>query len=149
MLNVDARFYAIREKLRNKLTRPEMMTWFSEGTVKPGHARVVQAFDLAEDSFWDDLGRPWLRQWFAERPTVSFQLAIPPDCPRYDPPTPEKERMVENIVRNMRNFMQWIVDHERARGERPSYPDKVTLVIANFNVEDDFTYVLIKEPHEV
>ncbi|GIW45331.1 MAG: hypothetical protein KatS3mg077_2613 [Candidatus Binatia bacterium] len=79
---------------------------------------------------------------FLDGARISFELAIPPDCPRYDPWTPEKERMIEKIVASLREEI--LRSNKRLRGI-----DEVHIVIGNFNVDDRSAFVWVEGTKEV
>jgi hypothetical protein len=145
-------FYARIEKLRPGLG-PEAEPWTGlyEGTLNSQGARVVTNSASPESKFWDEgvVGtfKPWLRQWFAERPTISLDVIIPADCsPRYDPPSAEKDRMMANVVASVQRALEGFA--ARRAGGFPPYPNQVHVLIADFNIDYPNTYVLIEEPLE-
>lgn len=76
---------------------------------------------------------------------IDTTITIPTDCtPKYDPPTPEKRHMIETVVRSIREDLTQYRDLGITR-----YPKEVTLVIANFNVDDLDTYVLVLPQKDV
>jgi len=73
---------------------------------------------------------------------IEDTLTIPTDCtPRYDPPTPQKERMLQTVVNTMQRELSWLVREGIA-----NYPNEVTLIIADFNVDYPSTYLLVEPP---
>jgi len=76
---------------------------------------------------------------------IETEITVPKDCtPHYDPETPEKRRMIETIVRStQQDLSQW-----RNQGIRP-YSKQVSLIIADFNVDDLYTYVLVVPQRDV
>jgi len=85
------------------------------------------------------------RRRFESGPVLTTTLTLPTDCtPQYDPPTPQKERMLEAIVNTMQQKLSRWVKQGIAK-----YPREVTLTIANFNVDSPWTYVLIKSSRKL
>ncbi|GBD24749.1 hypothetical protein HRbin30_00062 [bacterium HR30] len=87
------------------------------------------------------------------REKVSFTVRVPWRCtreePPIDPPSPEKEWMVERVVLSVRNWCVRINELSARRGEKRYYPNKVRVVIEDFNVDQDSTRVLVKDPFEI
>ena len=77
--------------------------------------------------------------------SVSVEVTVPVDCtPRFDPETPEKRRMIATIVSSTQeDLSRW-----RRQGIR-RYPKRVKLLIADFNVHDLYTYVLVMPQKDV
>ena len=77
--------------------------------------------------------------------TMKDTLTIPTDCtPRYDPPTPQKERKLQTVVTTMQKQLSSFVRIGAAK-----YPREITLIIADFNIDYPRTYVLVKPPGEL
>jgi hypothetical protein len=71
------------------------------------------------------------------------ELKVPFKCTRvFEPNTPAKLAMVDKIQRSVAKILPFGRHAERL-------PKRVTIVIANFNVDDGMTYVVIRETKEV
>lgn len=72
--------------------------------------------------------------------TINESITIPQDCtPRYDRSTPQKELMLRTIVATMEKRLSFFVKAGLAK-----YPQELTLIIGNFNVDYPSTYVLVE-----
>jgi len=85
------------------------------------------------------------RSRFKGSQVITDTLTIPTDCtPRYDSPTPQKERMLRAVVTTMEKRLSSFV-----RTGAAQYPKEVTLIIADFNVDYPSTYILVDLPGEL
>jgi hypothetical protein len=83
-----------------------------------------------------------LEKRFLDTPVISDVLTIPTDCtPRYDPPAPQKERMLQTVVSTLKKQLSSFV-----RAGVWKYPSGVRLTIADFNVDYPSTYILVEPP---
>lgn len=83
-----------------------------------------------------------MEQIFSGSSLIEDALVIPTDCtPHYDPPTPQKERMLQTVVSTMQKQLSSFV-----RMGAATYPQKVTLTIADFNIDYPSTYILVEPP---
>jgi hypothetical protein len=69
-------------------------------------------------------------------------ITIPTDCnPRYDPPTPRKQRMLETVINTLQKHLSVFM-----RSGVSKYQSQITLTIADFNVDYPSTYILVEPP---
>ncbi len=85
------------------------------------------------------------RRHFESGAIAKDTLTVPADCtPRYDPATPKKELMVKTVE----STMQKLLNHYASRG-LAKYPKEVKIIIADFNMDYPFTYVIVEPVREV
>lgn len=76
--------------------------------------------------------------------TEPVQVTVPSDCePKFDPDTPEKARMIAAIEKSMK--MEFRQDNKNGG----HYPERVKMIVANFNIDYPFAYVLVPGTGEV
>ncbi len=118
---------------------------FFEGRIKDGKGVIAkyEGFNLAA-------GRPFpqireFKERFVSGYIMKDMLTIPSDCtPRYDPPTPQKELMVKTVVSTMKMLLNGY-----SRDGISKYPPEVKIVIADFNTDYPYTYVLVEPAKEL
>lgn len=88
---------------------------------------------------------PNMDKIFSTYPLIENTLTIPTDCtPKYDPMTPKKELMIKTIVNTMQKTLsRWV------RTGIAKYPQKLNLIIADFNIDYPQTYVLVEQTKKV
>ncbi|MBI4525849.1 MAG: hypothetical protein HY695_18790 [Deltaproteobacteria bacterium] len=127
-----------------KISRGDRIGYFFTGTVKNNSAEVntKKGFNLDVSPAPTYLQA---RRRFETGPAIKEILLIPTDCtPRYDPPTPKKKQMIELIMKTIKNHLSGL----RQLGIN-NYPPQVSLLIADFNEDYPYTFVLIERPHEI
>lgn len=136
-----ARFYAWVEHL--EVSKRNRMSFFYEGRIKEGKGAVISRTGYNMNiTDWTPASRFFEYRSHFDKDAVKTTLETPRDCaPRYDPPTPQKERMVETVVSTMRIQMS-----DYVRRGFVKYPKEITIVIADFNVDYPWTYVLVEGP---
>ncbi len=139
------KFYAWTNDLPAKVFVDLHFTSFYAGRLKDGKGAITFA-----DGHNNELPGlpPQLREYrrhFESGAIVKDTLTIPVDCaPRYDPPTPKKELMVKTVISTMRKLL-----NNFASGGIAKYPKEVKLIIADFNMDYPFTYVIVEPVKEV
>lgn len=141
------RFYITTndEKMKSE-KNDERVVGIYEGSVKNGIGMVEHglSFDIKH------LEKPLPqynehRRHFETGPIIKASMIVPKDCtPRYDPMTPRKEILIDDIVATFQRMLR-----RYAAEGLEKYPDKVTLVIADFNLDYQFTFVIIEPVKEV
>ena len=106
---------------------------YQVGLLRPDSAVVTHNFEMD------------MRRRLAEEPVITTTLTVPPDCtPRYDPPTPRKKLMLRTIVNTIyKTTRNW-----REKG-LVDYPCELTLIIADFNIDYLYTYILVEETNDL
>lgn len=118
---------------------------FYSGRIKDGKGAIIFT-----DGYNNELpGLPPQLQEFKNRfksgTIFKDTLRVPSDCtPRYDPPTLKKELMVKTVV----STMKMLLNHYASKGIA-KYPPEVKIIIADFNTDYPFTYVLVEPVKEV
>ncbi len=80
------------------------------------------------------------RRHFETGPIIKTSMVVPKDCtPRYDPMTPRKEVLIDAIAKTIQKMLR----RYAAEGRRV-YPERMTLLIANFNLDYQFTFVIVE-----
>jgi hypothetical protein len=117
----------------------KVIYWFW-GRKKGEETAVIarEGFNMAWPKKWIDEKR---RMAFGNNLTVTDRLVIPRNCvPESFESSSEKELFVKAIVETMVGYLR----RDIKEGWR-KYPDKVHLLIANFNVDYPKTYVIVDE----
>jgi hypothetical protein len=92
--------------------------------------------------------QPEIDQKLASGEIIEDTLTIPPDCtPRYDPPTAEKQHMLDALVGTMQRVLTFYIQHQ-VPGQL-KYPKRLILRISNFNVDYPYAYVLVDPMREL
>jgi hypothetical protein len=108
-------------------------TLYQIGILKPDRAIITHNFEMD------------MEERFAEGLVMTTTLTLPADCtPKYDPTTPEKELMIDTVVKTVQKHFDSLVKLGIAK-----YPRELTLVIADFNVDYPMTYVLAEPKNKV
>lgn len=82
---------------------------------------------------------------FESQSIIKTTFTMPPDCtPKYDSVTPQKELMINTVVKTMQKNLNMFVSMGIAK-----YPKEVTLIIADFNIDYPYTFVLVEQTKEV
>ncbi len=139
----SARFYAwvhdITNEPRNRISV------FLMGSIGEGQTAVALLTGYNEDLGARIPGYTRDRRYFTETPVIGDTLTIPTDCtPRFDPPTPRKDRMLGTVLTTLERFLRSL-----ARAGIWKGPHEATLTIADFNVDYPVTYVLVEPPGEL
>ncbi len=117
---------------------------FFEGRIKDGKGAIAkyEGYNTIAGPF------PEFRKFkkrFTSGSVMKDTLTIPADCaPRYDPPTPQKEQMVKTVVSTMKMLLNGY-----SRDGISKYPPEVKIVIADFNTDYPYTYVLVEPAKEL
>ncbi len=120
---------------------------FYFGSIEGGRSALTQRPEVYDCS----QGNPKLFTGTMDsRKAEKDSLVMPKDCaPEYAPSTPEKARMLRIIEDSVKYTLMRRSEEERLLAIKGGYeweklPPAVTAVIADFNVDDNFTYVLIE-----
>jgi hypothetical protein len=106
------------------------------------NAELMQANPGYLESRNKVFGEDWAKHAFGVHSRVG-ELRAPFDCTRvFAADTPDKLAIVEAIGRSVARILPFSRDAARL-------PKRVRIVIANFNVDDGKTYVVIRETNEV
>lgn len=134
------RFHITTNDEKMKLSKKgERVIGIYEGSVKNGIGMVEYglAFDIKH------LEKPLpqyneQRRHFETGPIIKTSMIVPEDCtPRYDPMTPRKEVLIDAIVTTVQKMLRrYAIEGRRV------YPDRMTLLIANFNLDYQSTFVI-------
>ncbi len=82
---------------------------------------------------------------FATKPIIKDTITIPTDCtPHYDPPTPQKELMLQTVISTMQKQLSDFV-----RLGIWKYKGEVTLIISDFNIDYPSAYILVEQTKDV
>jgi len=128
-----------------EIYRGDRIDQFLIGTINNGSAVVISSEGYNADLQPRPQGYGENRFRFEGGQVITDAVTLPTDCaPQYDPPTPEKERMLRTVV----DTIQWQLE-EFVRLGVASYPRALTLIVANFNVDYPSTYVLVESPREL
>lgn len=133
-----------------KKNRPEVSEFF-RGYLKDGRLDIglsLTEYGWERGSF-ADMGET--RRIFASKDAVSGTLAVPADCtPRYDPSTPEKERMLDKVGYTMKTVIEGMAYYKATMPEAKEYyagyvaADEYELTVADFNVDYPSTFVMVR-----
>jgi hypothetical protein len=143
-------FYALIEGLTIRADG-ERWTALYVGADGGPRALVIKNFGFPQAQFQErldtlDLGD--VAREFSAGDARDETLTIPTDCtPRYDPPTPEKQHMLDAVVRTMQREVT-VYSPPRTPAELGN-PKTVTFIIGDFNVDYPWVYVFVEQPEAV
>ena len=128
-----------------KVNKRAHVAGFFTGRLRNGEAAVIghEAYNIKLTP--PVIGYIENKAMFDSKDVIEDTLTVPSDCtPHYDPTTPKKELMLRTVISTVqKELSSWV------RQGIAKYPREITVIIADFNVDYSYTYVLVKQTNDV
>lgn len=139
----DKKFYVWINDL--KVTERSHIAGFYTGRIKDGKGAVILRYghnlNITPLSYLYESHR----DYFKSGTIIKDSLTLPTDCtPKFNPMTPQKELMIKTILSTIKKQFEHHIKIGIAK-----YPKKLTLIIADFNIDYPETYVIVKETNDI